>query len=237
MSRLYQALKHAAERGRQMRSEPDLGAEDIVREPEQGAYERIAQEVLNGSASQELQVVLMSSAVEGEGVSTVARELARLLSDHAPVLLLDGNPHAASQHEAFGLSRGPGLTDVLAERLDVHDAIHFGVWKQLSFLAAGSDNGALLEATRLESLKDRIIELNAGFRWIIVDSPPLTSSSEAAPLLKLSDAAIMVVRAERTRSHVVERAKRDLQASGTRILGAVLNRRKYHIPEFIYRLL
>ena len=80
-------------------------------------------------------------------------------------------------------------------------------------------------------------ELRKNFDWIVVDGPPVTIYSEAAILSSLADATILVIRAESTRAEVAERAKRTILESGGNLFGAILNRREYHIPEFIYRRL
>jgi hypothetical protein len=46
-----------------------------------------------------------------------------------------------------------------------------------------------------------------------------------------------VVEAERTRAPIVEQARRAVEANGGRLLGVVMNKRRYHIPRAIYRRL
>ena len=72
---------------------------------------------------------------------------------------------------------------------------------------------------------------------MIVDGPPITVYSDAAILAPLVDGVVLVVEAEKTRWEVVSQAKRTLEESGGRILGAVLNRQRYHIPPALYGLL
>jgi Mrp family chromosome partitioning ATPase len=50
------------------------------------------------------------------------------------------------------------------------------------------------------------------------------------------DGVVLVVQAEKTRWQVAEQAKRILEESGARLLGAVINRRRYHIPQALYGL-
>ncbi len=58
---------------------------------------------------------------------------------------------------------------------------------------------------------------------------------DASSIAAACGGAVLVIEAERTRAEVVEEAKRTLEATGVNLLGAVLNRRKYHIPGFIYQ--
>jgi Mrp family chromosome partitioning ATPase len=47
----------------------------------------------------------------------------------------------------------------------------------------------------------------------------------------------MVLAAGKTREHVAKRAKQEIEGTGGKILGVVLNRRRFRIPEWIYRWL
>jgi Mrp family chromosome partitioning ATPase len=79
--------------------------------------------------------------------------------------------------------------------------------------------------------------LTSLFDWVIIDGPPVTVYPETASLASVSGGAVLVVRAESTRREVVEESRNVLAESGVEIVGAVLNRRQYHIPGFIYRRL
>jgi Mrp family chromosome partitioning ATPase len=82
----------------------------------------------------------------------------------------------------------------------------------------------------LQALRER-------FDWVIVDGPPATVYSDAGILAPLVDGVVLVVEAEKTRWQVAEQAKRTLEESGAQLLGAVLSRRQFHIPEALYGLL
>ena len=87
------------------------------------------------------------------------------------------------------------------------------------------------------SLHSIILALLSLYDWIIIDSPPATSYPDVATIAAASGGAILVIEAENTRQEVVEEAKRVLDVAGVDLLGAVLNRRRFHIPEFLYRRL
>jgi Mrp family chromosome partitioning ATPase len=87
------------------------------------------------------------------------------------------------------------------------------------------------------ALQGVVTSLHSQFDWVILDGPPVTTYPDASNLAVVADGAILVLRAERTRSEVAERAMKVLNEAGVALLGGVLNRRRYHIPEFIYRRL
>jgi Mrp family chromosome partitioning ATPase len=49
------------------------------------------------------------------------------------------------------------------------------------------------------------------------------------------DGVILIVGSGKTRRQVALKAKKELEDAGARILGIVLNRRKYHVPAWVYR--
>ena len=90
-----------------------------------------------------------------------------------------------------------------------------------------------------ESIQLQATTLDAVGR--IVNSALITwhqlAGGDVATIAAACGGAILVVEAEKTRQEVVEEAKRVLEVSGVDLLGDVLNRRKYHIPEVVYRRL
>jgi capsular exopolysaccharide synthesis family protein len=236
MSRVYDAMKRAAGKSDlpPATKDPDVPKSQTVEVRSTEEYQRLTQAIV-GSADP-MHVVLVVSSVKGEGVSTVARNVATMLSQNEKTLLLDANLRHPSQHLAFGVKQVPGLSDIARQKVVVDDAIQNGFAGGLSLIACGeSTEGAIQLSTR--PLKEAMDLLRSRFNRVIIDGPPITLFSEAVSLANLADSVILVVQADRTRWEVAEQAIRSLEESGARVLGAVLNRRKYHIPDTIYRRL
>ena len=212
---------------------------DVFRRPIEAAYERIIQRLFSYRRSPRESVILVTSAVSGEGTSTVARNIASALAQHRAerVLLIDANLRSPSQHQAFGLEQADGLGDVLLGPTTVTSAVREDVVPGLSLLASGRAMESPAQLLTVASLHSVILALLSLYDWIIIDSPPATSYPDVATIAAAVGGAILVVDAENTRQEVVEEAKRVLEVSGADLLGAVLNRRRYHIPGFIYRKL
>jgi Mrp family chromosome partitioning ATPase len=73
------------------------------------------------------------------------------------------------------------------------------------------------------------------FDYILMDSAPVAFSLETMILSSKVDAVILMLEAERSRRRVALKIKRDLEQSGARILGTIINKKKYHIPKWLYR--
>jgi hypothetical protein len=86
-------------------------------------------------------------------------------------------------------------------------------------------------------LENRLEKVRADFDFTLVNLPSADRSSEALLLGHLSDGVILVVEAHSTRRVKAQTAKDLLRAANVRILGTVLNGRRFPVPEKIYRRL
>jgi capsular exopolysaccharide synthesis family protein len=240
MSRIYDALQRgarleAAGRGVVNRRTNDGPSVDPVVE----GYQRIAQAIQGKPGWNGQRAILVASAVHGEGASTVAREIAALLcrDGSSQAVLVDANLRTPSQHLAFRLERTLGVAELAGRALATEAAVRQGVGPSMAIVTCGRPAGSPAAILGLPALKAALEQLRARFDWVILDGPPVTVYSDAAVLAPLVDGVVLVVEAERTRWEVVSQARRTLEESGGRILGAVLNRQRYHIPPAVYRRL
>ena len=82
----------------------------------------------------------------------------------------------------------------------------------------------------LEALRDR-------FDLILIDAPPVGRSTDAVLLSPITDGVVLVVEARRTRWQVVKSIKDQITMQKGKVLGILLNKRRFYIPAFIYRRL
>ncbi|MGA9937366.1 MAG: hypothetical protein WA369_14570 [Candidatus Acidiferrales bacterium] len=118
------------------------------------------------------------------------------------------------------------------------DAFAQQAWSShLWFVSAGAacndSNGAMNPAR----LRARVSELRAEFDYVLVDAPAVSSCGDGALLGLLTDGVVLVVGCNSTRRETARAAKDNLEAAGVPVLGTVLNRRTYPIPEALYRRL
>ena len=83
----------------------------------------------------------------------------------------------------------------------------------------------------------RIAELKSAFDFVIIDAAPIGESSDAFALCQFADGVVLVLEAGKTRKETARVAESNLRAAGIPILGGVLNKRTFPIPEFIYQRL
>ena len=177
-------------------------------------------------------VIAFMAGRRGEGTSTVARETALALADtgRRDLLLLDIDEAAGGQVatlRSMGLAPDPvpaAADPPLPWRLSRLGGRRLWVNEGAPAIGAG-DLGEALDAAR------------ARFACILVDVPAVDRSNAADRIAAEADLCVLVVAAESTRG-MVALALRDriLNAGGT-IAGVVMTRRRFHIPERVYRWL
>lgn len=88
-----------------------------------------------------------------------------------------------------------------------------------------------------DHLKFRLHELREEFNYIVVDAPALNLYADAVALGRIAEGLVVVVQADSTRRESALKALGSLRAANIETLGAVLNRRTFPIPDFLYRRL
>ncbi len=89
----------------------------------------------------------------------------------------------------------------------------------------------------LDTLGELLHDLRETYDLVVIPSPAVATDVLSLSLSRLADASILVIQAERTRLPVVRRTLEILEASGGRVIGTVMNRRRFYIPRWIYRWL
>ena len=183
--------------------------------------------------------ILVSSALAGEGKSTVSANLAVAISQMIGeyVLLVDSDLRQPDLHNFFGVQPKPGLAEYLAEELDLADLLVKTEFEKLTLLQAGKVAANSTELLHSDKMRNLIKELKSRYsdRYIIIDSPPLLSTSEPDVLAEQVDGIVLVVRAGMTPREIVE----DIlsQMNPDKILGVVMNDvragiSKYYVPKY-----
>ncbi len=204
------------------------GAEKLVvtSRPEQSTveqYRKLAATLHHAQVERSLKIVMVSSAVSGDGKTLTSTNLALTLSEsyRRRVLLIDADLRRPSLHEMFQVKNVAGLTECLkAETDDRLPLIRASSY--LSLLLAGRPDSDPMSGLTSERMHRLIEEAAATFDWVIIDTPPVVLLPDANLLAAMVDAAILVIGAGKTPYKLITRA---IDALGReKILGVVLNR-------------
>jgi len=176
--------------------------------------------------------VLVTSTQPSEGKTTIASCLAIAASlAGQSVLLIDGDFRRPGLARAAGIADGVGLSDILDGSVDPMKAIHHielpGDRQEdirLAVMSAGKKSTAFLPAADWMKAKATFRSLSRQFGIMILDSPPLLATKDALLLAGFVDAILLVVGAGSVDREDVQRAKEQLDATGTKVIGAIINK-------------
>jgi protein-tyrosine kinase len=175
----------------------------------------------------------------GEGVSTIVRDFARMAATvlGKSVLIVDAAHRNPCQHIYFNIPEEYGWRDALKDGESVDKAVY----------KAGSPNlylSPLVPHTSLsphvydfEATSKLLADLKKKFDLILIDSSPATNSPDSIAISRSVDGVVLVVEAEKTRWQVVERVRDKIAKNGGNILGVIFNKRRFYIPESVYKRL
>jgi capsular exopolysaccharide synthesis family protein len=185
-------------------------------------YRRIAAALHHVQADRQIKVVMVVSAVGGDGKTLTAANLALTLSEsyRRRVLLVDADLRRPCLHALFEENGLMGLTDGLRSTKEQPLPIR-QVSQWLSLLPAGRPDPDPMSALTSSRMQRVIEEARELFDWVIIDTPPVAVLPDANLLAAMVDGAVLVIRAGSTPYPM---AKRAIEAIGReRILGVVLN--------------
>ena len=169
--------------------------------------------------------ILITSSLPDEGKSTVAFYLAATMAiANLRVLLIDADMRRGCVHKFFSVARGPGLGEILSETNPSTGAIIPSSLKNLFLLPAGvarRNPGELVLSSEWTRL---LKELGPRFDYILIDSPPLLATDDAASLAPKVDGVLMIVRGSFTSATMARRGLDLLRQRHARVLGLVFNR-------------
>ncbi|WP_072313815.1 polysaccharide biosynthesis tyrosine autokinase [Agrococcus sp. Marseille-P2731] len=169
-------------------------------------------------------VLIVSSAGAGEGKSSTSLGLALTLAEvGSRVLLVEADLRRPSIAHMTGVEGAVGLTTILVGDATLAEATQVWGSERLRVLPSGPkppNPGQLLTSARMRSLLEAA---RAEYEYVIIDTPPVVSVSDALWLAPAADAALLVARADRTRRDVLRRAIVAFDGTPAPVLGVVLN--------------
>lgn len=206
--------------------------------PPVGPYEDLKTNLLSRYRDGSIKTILFAGTGHGDGASTTAANFAIAVArdSRLKILLLDVNLRTPSLHDIFKIDPDLGMSDLMTKNGRRVRPVRMGPGK-LDVISCGipsSEPLALFESDGFDRFLKRTRDR---FDYVVLDAPPIHGSSECRVLCAKVDGVVLVIESGKTRRQAALSAKKQLDDAGAKILGVVLNKRRFYIPGFIYRRL
>jgi capsular exopolysaccharide synthesis family protein len=201
-------------------------ADRTATDPLTESYRTIRNSLVFASVDKPVQLLAVTSAVPGEGKSTVASNLAvSFAAEGKRTVLVDCDLRRPSQHRLYpSVSNHLGLTDVLSGQVETQKAIQETPVTGLSLLTSGKlpdDPGRLIESLRLRQL---LLDLRRNFDVVVVDTPPVLVVNDALIIARAVDGIAIVVESGKTSRKLVSDLRGQCEGAGIEPLGVIVNK-------------
>ena len=167
---------------------------------------------------------LISSAIPGEGKSTLAMDLAVTMAlAGSKTLLVDGDLRRGRLNRHFAAKSEPGLAELLKETAQFNDTIVETQVPNLSFMPRGKAMAAGTEPLPGPKFSKLVNTLHDKFDYVIIDSCPVLAADDSSAMAPLVDAVFFVVRARFTSARLFIRSLKLLAVRGVMVRGLIYN--------------
>ncbi len=176
-------------------------------------------------SGKEVKSIVVTSCFAHEGKSTVSFETARSLAESGKkVLLVDADLRKSVLVSRITKERGiTGLSQLLSGQVDAEDAIYHTQFDGLDIIFAGPYPPNPTELVGSAAFKELIKSQRQNYDYVLIDAAPLGLVIDAAVMASVCDGAVMVVNMGHVKYRIAQNVKEQLEKSGCRLLGVVLN--------------
>lgn len=196
---------------------------------------RSSTQFLNSSSG--VSSIIVTSANPAEGKSLTSSNLAIALAQNGSrCVLVSADLRRPTLEKLFGMEGPrPGLSEYLAHAAELNAEKVPGI-DNLWLIRSGAppnNPGELLNSDRFEQMVKELEREDV--EYIVIDTPPVLSTADALSAARYVDGVIVVVDTERTETSDLLQVRADLERTGAKLLGAVMNRQKYERGKLLQR--
>ena len=246
MGKIFEALEKARREREGLKSPPMIvvlppgerpGGE--IRFPAEGAMVALSRNIDALLETTPRKVIQFIGSQAGEGTSTVVRDFAMFSAGRLrkSVLLLDTDHRNPSQCEFFRTTSKIGWEEIVHDKGAFEKAISKIGDIDLYVYSPSPSSPATPNILYSSEIKDFWEETRQLFDLILIDSAPAATSPDGITLSRYVDGVVLVLEAEKTRKPVADSLKNQILQNGGNLLGMVFNKRRYHIPDWMYKRL
>jgi capsular exopolysaccharide synthesis family protein len=198
---------------------------------------KLVQRLFLAKSTPVIRTVVFAGIDHGNGCSRICADAAATLASNTTgsVCIVDANLRSPTLPEMFGVTNHFGLTDALRQEGPARRFARQLRPDNLWLLSCGSTVVGASAVLDRDRLKLRLAALREEFDYVLIDTPPLNQYDDAVVLGQFADGLVLVLEANATRREPALRVVENLRAAQVQVLGAVLNKRTFPIPEVLYQ--
>jgi capsular exopolysaccharide synthesis family protein len=180
--------------------------------------------LLSGPNSSTHRTLLVTSAMSGEGKTSLTTHLAVSLANSGRrVLLIDADMRRPAVHRVLGLESKPGLAELLIGTEQFGNVVQACKIPNLHLIPAGAWSREAAASLSSESWPRVLHEAAQDFDFVLVDSPPILPVADALAIARNVDGVLISVMQDQSRYGAVQTACQRLNMVGAKVLGVVVS--------------
>lgn len=173
-----------------------------------------------------IQTIVLTSCFPNEGKSDVVMQLAREFGNMGKkVLLLDADIRKSALASRYQVQKTvKGLSQYLSGQSTMPAILYATNFQNVDIVFSGPSAPNPSELLEDDAFAELLQEMKRHYDYILIDTPPINGIIDAAVVAKQCDGAILIIESELVSYKVAQKAKEQLEKTGCRLLGAVLNK-------------
>lgn len=184
---------------------------------------RLRNNILYSHPENDFKVLAITSPDMGDGKSTIVANLAVSLAEGGrQVLIIDTDLRRPNAHTFFGLGKKPGLNEVLSNKKTLQEVVHETPVPSISLLPAGDETDNPASLIDGKKMRELIESVKAEYDHIIIDTPPFGLTVDSTSLIKQANAAMVVVRFNKTTEAELDQTLEELGGINANVIGTIL---------------
>lgn len=188
-------------------------------------FRGIRTNILFSTADEDIQTLLVTSDKPSSGKSTVSANIAITYAQAGfKTLLIDGDMRKPTQHYIFNKNNINGLSNVIINKSSFDETVYDTEILNLDLLTSGPIPPNPSELIGSSNMLEIFDEIKLEYDFIIIDTPPVNTVTDAQLFGELTKNAVFIIDLEENNKESVKKGKDLLEKSGTKILGAILNK-------------
>lgn len=197
------------------------------------SFQKVVLNIETANIDQNVKVIQVTSTQPDEGKSTLIANVGYLIGkQNKKILLVDFDLRRPKLHKIFKKANQNGFIDYIIGKCELEDIIHTSPTSNTDFILSGTKTQLISNVLTSNKLFKMIQTLKNNYDYILLDSPPVLSVSDALYISKLSDAVIYVIAQDRAKKNDIKEGIELLKQQKAKILGTVLTQKNQQTSDY-----